>query len=182
MSLLLIETKTKKYAEEYNTLSDTISAMEAEIERVRDTYMPGIKESIRKLKTAGEDLQQSITDNKELFQKPKTHIFHNFRVGFIKGKGKKEFNNDTTIKLIRKHYPQDVADTLIQVKETVISKAIEQLPTSELKKIGVNIINAQDEVTIKPVDSEIQKIVNKIITELTTAKKEEPIIVIGRAK
>lgn len=181
MSLLLIETKTKKYSEAYSELTKQISKMEAEIEKVKNKFIPDIKAGVHRIKAAGDDLYQSISDNKDLFVKPKTQVFHNIKVGYMKGKGKKEYDNDTTVKLIRKNFPEQIADTLIQVKETVISKAIEQLPASDLKKIGVNIVDAQDEVTIKPVDSEIKKVVDKIIGELNGTKDGDdiPVIVLG---
>jgi len=178
MSLLLIESQTKKYSEAYSELTDSITKMEQEVEKARNKYMPDIKAGVAKIKAAGEKLHESIDENKDLFVKPKTQIFHNIRVGFIKGKGKKEFDNDKTVALIHKHYP-DKEDLLIQVEEKVISKAIEQLPAADLKKIGVNIVDAQDEIVIRPVDSEIKKVIDKIISEITNEEEEAPIIVLG---
>jgi hypothetical protein len=176
--MLIIESKTKKYSEAYFDLSDKITEMERQIAEVRKEFMPEITSGIKKLKVAGEALYEAINENKDLFNKPKTQIFHNIRVGLIKGKGKKEFDNDVTIKLIRKHFPEQ-QDALIKIEEKVIAKALEQLSAAELKKIAVEIVDSQDEIIIKPVDSEIQKIISKILSEINN-KETEPVIILGK--
>src|SRR5690606_14356549 len=141
MSLLIIEEQTKKYSELYNDLTNVISNMEQEIEEVKKGHMEIIKPQLKKLLSAGEKLQQLINENSSCFIKPKTQVFHNFRVGFAKGKGKKEFDNKKTIELIKKQLP-DKVDTLIKIEESVISKALDSLAVTDLKKIGVNIVEA----------------------------------------
>lgn len=178
MSMLTIESKTKKYSEIHSSLSHKITEMERQISDIRKVFMTDITADIKKLKTAGDALYEIIGQNKNLFNNPKTVIFHNIRVGIMKGKGKKEFDNDVTIKLIKKHLPLQ-QDTLIKIEEKVISKALEQLSASDLKKIAVEITDSQDEVMIKPVDSEIQKIINNILNE-SNNKEEIPIIILGK--
>lgn len=171
MSILLIETQTKKYAKAYNALTASITEMEKEIESVKNKYLPEIKTGVIKLKAANKELYDTIDANKDFFVKPKTQIYHNIRVGLSKGKGKKEFDEAKTIKLIKKNFPYKVKQ-LIKVEEKVISKSLDKLSVSDLKKIGVNIIEAQDEIVIRPVDSEIRKAIDKIIKEINNEENE----------
>lgn len=177
MSLILIESKTKKYSEAYFNLSDNINQMEREIAEIRKKFMAKIVPGVTKLKAAGEALYEAVNQNRSLFKSPKTQTFHNIRVGLMKGKGKKEFDNDVTIKLIKKHLPLQ-QDELIKVEEKVIAKALDKLPAADLKKIAVEITDSQDEVSIKPVDSEVQKVISKILSELSS-KDSVPVIVLG---
>src|SRR3989304_1944114 len=133
MSMLLIEVRTKKYAEVYEELSGSITSMENEIETIKNKPLPGIKSLLVKLKPAAESLYSIINENKGLFDNPKTQIFHNIRVGLAKGKGRKEFNSGKTIKLIRKWFPRK-AKQLIKIDEKVISAALDKLSVTELKR------------------------------------------------
>jgi len=175
--LLAVQNQTKKYSEAYFVLSDTITAMERDIDAIKKEYMPAIKSGVTKLRSAGDNLYNTIDQNQVAFDKPKTQTFYNIRVGLMKGKGKKEFDNDVTVKLIKKHLTDQI-DSLIKVEEKVIAKALEQLPASDLKKIAVEIVDSQDEIIMKPVDSEIQKIISKILSEINS-KETEPVIVLG---
>jgi hypothetical protein len=166
MNLTKIENKTKKYADVYSDISRHVTIMRNEVEAAENRCLPNIKTLLVKLKAAGEDLRLEINDNKHLFVKPKTIILHNFRIGIMKGKGKKEFNNANTIKLIRKWFPPVEQKQLIETKEKVVSSALDTLPAPDLKKIGVEIKDAHDEIIIRPVDSEIKKVIDKIIAEI----------------
>jgi len=179
MSLLDVEQKTKQYSELYTGLTDLVAAMQGEMKEVQDKYRGQIKSALTKLKTSGENLRNMIELNKDSFDKPKTQTFYDIRVGYAKGKGKKEFDNDITIKLIKKHFP-DKAESLIKITEKVISKALDTLSVIELKKIGVEIESAGDEVVIRNVNDEIEKMINKI---LNSGEKEDtdPIIILGKA-
>ena len=180
MSLLDVEQKTKNYSEHYSELSTTISDMEKEIKEVHDKYRKQIKSGITELKSASELLRSSIESNKEYFDKPKTQTWFGIRVGYGKGKGKKEFDNEVTVKLIKKHFP-DKSDSLIKITEKVISKALDTLSVVDLKKIGVEIEAAGDEIVIRHVDNEIEKIIDKILTSTKENADDDPIIILGKA-
>lgn len=180
MSLLDVEQKTKNYSEQYSELNSLISDMEKEVKEVHDKYRKQIKSGITKLKASSEQLRNTIEANKEFFDKPKTQTWFGIRVGYGKGKGKKEFDNEVTIKLIKKFFP-DKADSLIKITEKVISKALDSLSVTELKKIGVEIEAAGDEIVIRHVDNEIEKIIDKILSSSKDNADEDPIIILGKA-
>lgn len=162
--LALVEAKTKEYSESYGKLRDKISTLEDEINAVKKKHMNGIKKLAGDVSEKYSELSTAIEANANLFEKPRTVIFHGIKVGMQKGKGKAEFNDDKTIKLIKKHFPEK-ADVLIDVIEKVSKKALNNLSIGDLKKIGVNVVEAQDEVLIKSTDSDIQKMVDALIAE-----------------
>ena len=165
MSLLKIESQTRDYSDAYNALIDLTGKLDGEIEKVRDKYRPLIKKFVSIFKSASKKLRNTIEDNPDLFVKPKTQIYHNIKVGYVKGKGRKEFDAEKTIALIKKHFP-DESNLMIIIEEKVNSRALDTLAAADLKKIGVNITEAGDEVVIRPVDSETKKMVDRIIEEL----------------
>jgi DNA-directed RNA polymerase beta' subunit len=168
--LALVEAKTKEYSECYSKLRDKISTLEDEVNAVKKKHMSGIKKLASEVSEKYSELSIAIESNANLFEKPRTVIFHGIKVGMQKGKGKAEFTDDKTIKLIRKHFPEK-ADVLIDVIEKVSKTALNNLSIGDLKKIGVNVVEAQDVVFIKSTDSDIQKMVDALIAE--DAKDEE---------
>ncbi len=65
---------------------------------------------------------------------------------------------------IKKHLPEQ-ADVLIKLKETPVKDALAQLSAAELKKLGVTVSEAGDQVVVKPVDSEVDKMVDALMKE-----------------
>lgn len=162
--LSLIESKTREYSENYSALKLTVTELDAELQAVKKKYMNKIKRQADKVSESSLELTSAIDNNRALFEKPKTHIFHGIKVGLQKGKGKMEYDAAQVVKLIKKHF-KDKEDVLIQVTEKPINKAMEQLSITDLKKLGVHIVEAQDEVVIKSTDSDIEKFVQSLIKE-----------------
>lgn len=88
------------------------------------------------------------------------------KVGYQKGKGTISFEDaDSVVARIKKHLP-DQADVLIKLKETPVKDALAQLSAADLKKIGVTVSEAGDQVVIKPVDSEVDKMVDALLKDV----------------
>lgn len=116
-------------------------------------------------------LEVAISENKDLFQKPRTLLMQGIKIGFQKGKGNLEWDdNAQVVKLIRKHYPEQ-ADVLIVVEEKPSAKALENLSVAELKKIGVTVQETGDQIVIKPVDSKIDKMIDDLCKEEDASEK-----------
>ena len=54
---------------------------------------------------------------------------------------------------------------LVKITETPIKSALSKLSGDELKRLGVTVEDAGDEVTIKPLDSDIDKIVAALLDD-----------------
>ncbi|MBN1131186.1 MAG: hypothetical protein JXA71_19505 [Chitinispirillaceae bacterium] len=109
-----------------------------------------------------EELTGLIESAPELFEKPRTQIFHNVKVGYKKGKGSIEIDNpDLTIELIRKNFP-DAAENLITVMEYPRKTEIERLPASDLKKIACRIEGDGEVVVVKSIDGDTEKLIRAL--------------------
>jgi hypothetical protein len=59
----------------------------------------------------------------------------------------------------------DNADALIITKESVSREALKDLPGDKLKRIGVNISGSGDSIIIKPIDGDVDKIVQALLKD-----------------
>lgn len=170
-----IERLTKEYADARGNLAATVQRLEDQIEALKRQYLPGIKTQVAIAAAKRLDLKNAIEDSKSLFVRPRTIIVHGIKVGLQKGKGKIEFDKseiDRIVKLIEKHFPER-ADDLIETKKTPIKKALNRLTVQELKRLGIEVEDTDDAVVIKPTDSQVEKLVDKLLKEKDAEKSEE---------
>jgi hypothetical protein len=159
-----IEAQVKQYADCRATLAAEVEALDTEISRIKRSHMARIRRLAGKTAERKNRLKAMIEDEPEYFRHPKTMILHGVRIGFAKARGKLAFDKQQTLKLIHKRM-EDKADDLIKITQTPIRAALDRLPASDLKKIGVTVIEASDEVVIKPTDSDIDKLVDALLRE-----------------
>ena len=161
-----IEQLAYNLARERQVLSARISDLEEIMEKAKRARLRGIKQALGRVAEARQRLQQAVESSPQLFQRPRSVIFHGIRVGLQKGRGRIDFADDQqVIGLIKKRLP-DKAELLIKVSERLVRKALEQLTAAELKRIGCRVIEADDQVLIKPVDSAVDKLVNALMKDL----------------
>ena len=164
--LFEIETQVIEYAKARQRLVDKCNGLQQAV----DALKRGAKVDIRDAAMAAAEkktrLEGAILAGKELFERPKTMILHGVKIGLQKGKGKLDWEDaDLVVKLIKKHMPE-LVDTCIQVTEKPIKGALENLSVAELKKIGVTAEDTGDQVVVKPVESEVDKLIKKLSKEL----------------
>lgn len=164
-SLSDIERLTKDYSDARSVLVDRVNVVNDEVEKLKRRAIPGIKSAVATVKEMESVLKAAIEDGSSLFVKPRSVVFHGVKVGIEKSKGKLIFDNaDQVIKLIKKHYPEQ-ADVLIKTTEKPSKKNILGLSVSDLKKIGCEIKDSGDVVIVKPVDSNVDKLVSALLGE-----------------
>jgi hypothetical protein len=167
-----VEQLTDAYNQARDLLSERLLVVEDEQRKVLRKYLRGLKSAAAKLADAQDRLASTIKLNPPLFEKPRTKKFDGTKVGLNKSKGKLEYDNDRTVKGIKKHLPDQV-DVLINIEEKPVSKALEQLPAETLKKIGVKVIPGKDQVVIKPADSDIEKLIKTWLADLSEWELEQ---------
>lgn len=164
-----ISKRAEVFASARSLLADKVTALNDGIAALRKDCIPGIKRAVAKAAEAEAALRALIEAHPDCFTKPKTQVFSGVKVGFQKGKGTISFEDaDAVVARIKKHLP-DQADVLIKLKETPIKDALAQLSATDLKKIGVTVSEAGDQVVIKPVDSEVDKMVDALLKDATEA-------------
>lgn len=160
-----IEAATKKYADAREALSQRVHALERKLEMEKGLHMSGIKGALYKAKEMEARLKDEIEESARIFEKPRTRIFHGIKIGYQKAKGSIEWDDiAAVIERIEKHYP-DKATMLIRIIKQPDKKALSELSAAELKKLGVTIAEAGDEILIRPVDSDVDRIVAALLKE-----------------
>ena len=172
-TMIEIEGLTKRFADARALLGDRVAALNDEIDGAKRSHMRGIKGAVATAAAAQDELAAALKDAKELFGKKKTQTFHGIRVGFQKGKGKIEFDDaDKVVELIQKYFP-DEFDVLVKTTKKPIKKAIANLPAASLKRLGIEVDDSGEAVFIKPVDSEVDKMVDALLGSAVEEEAEE---------
>lgn len=165
MTLIEIERLAREFSDARVALKARVDNLEEEIRTLKKRHLPGIKKAIDTAANCHMRLFDAIGETPELFVRPKTVIFHGVKFGYMKSKGEIVYEDEAqVIKLIKKHFPDQVEE-LIKCKETPFKPALARLSVTDLKKIGVTVIDTGDEIYIKPTDSEIDKLINALLAD-----------------
>lgn len=167
-----IEELTRAYGRERAVLAERVQSLEDDLLSTKRRRMPGIKSALAKAQDSRDKLASAIESAPELFVKPRTITVDGIRVGLMKSKGKIQWDSpERVVKLIRKHLPEQ-ADALIVVKESPGKAALGNLTTAQLKQIGCTVTETGEVVSIKPQDSEIDKMVDRLLESDTDTEVE----------
>lgn len=162
---------TEAYSIRHDNLASTLRRIEEEIRAVRSKHLDTLKQKVRATAEAHSALHAAIESAPELFEKPRTQVIAGIKVGMTKQRGKIEITDErATITRIRKLLPEDQAELLVNVKESVDKQAAMTLTAADLKRLGIHVTDDVDAVYIRPTDSDIDKLVEKLLNE---AAREE---------
>jgi len=157
---------TTRYAEQHNALRVLMETLEGEVDAIRRNALPAIRSRIARVSAAHEALYQAIEGSPDLFVKPRTVIIAGVRVGLAKGRGRVEIDDEAAVvDRIRRLLPEEQADLLIRVRESVDRNAVGDLTVADLKRLGIRIEESGDEVVIKAADSSVDKLVAALLKD-----------------
>lgn len=169
-----IEQHTRRYADARAVLTGRVQALQAQIERLRAEHINGIRAAVREAADAHDALRGLVEAHPECFTKPKTLTISGIRVGYMKQKGQVVIEDEAAvIGRIRKLLPADQAELLIRVRESVHKPAVYDLTAGDLKRLGITVTADEDAVVIKPVDGEVDKLVNALLADAERIEAEE---------
>ena len=168
-----IEALTKKFAEAHTDLSKVVTDLNEALAAVKLAHLAAIKHHVKKTAHHHANLKAAVDSSRDLFVKPRTVLFHGIKVGLQKGKGGITFDDaERVVALIKRHFPEQ-SELLIRTKESPDKDALENLPVSDLKRLGCEIAEAGDQIVIKPTDSDVDKIVTALLKDATTDEQEQ---------
>lgn len=160
-----IEFRARQLADARTILDARVRTAQAEINRIVARHMAGILAAKDTFKQAETGLRLEVEQHPEIFEKPRTIVLHGIKVGYQKGKGKLVFADGAKVcELIRTKLPNE-ADSLIKVTETPITAALLNLDAATLKKLGCTIEDTGDQVVIKAVDGDVEKLLKRFLDE-----------------
>lgn len=168
-----IETRTRAYAEARQRLAALVQELQTEMEYARRKRIAPIKRAVAAAADACSALSAAISAGKDLFVKPRSITVAGIKVGMQQKKpGVAIDDEDTVIARIREQLPRDQVELLLRVKTTVDRNALQDLSDADLKRLGVRRIEAEDYVLIKPMDTEVDKLVDALLREAERAEEQ----------
>lgn len=160
-----IESAAREFSIKSKKLRNFHEELNNEIDTVKSKHIENIKQASIE---AGESYQMLLTlvgDAPDLFKDKKSMTVSGVKFGYQKKKGKLDIiNEDNTINKIKELYG-DNSSLYINTKLSVIKKALDSIPASDLKKLGVNIIQDTDTAFVKLTDDEVQKLIEAMVKE-----------------
>ncbi|MFW6217433.1 MAG: hypothetical protein ACOC4K_00410 [Verrucomicrobiota bacterium] len=162
-SIDTIDRLTEAYALHREGLADTLREMEAQLQAVRDHFLPDLKSRASATGQAKDRLAAAILDDPDRFVKPRSIQLHGVKVGF-QSVPEKVAPGPNTVELIEKNFPER-AEQLIEVKKKPILRALRELTRGERRLAGCQTVEAEDVVLIKPTGDAVEKLVDKIIDD-----------------
>ena len=166
-----IDRRARAYADARESLTALVTELTGAIESMKRQALPDIKRAVARAAGHHDALKGLIEAAPELFVKPRTVTLHGIRVGYVKGKGGIAWDDaDAVVAAIQRHLPEQ-AEALIRWTAKPLKEAINQLDVSELKKIGCRVVDTGDQIVIKPVDSEVDKLVDALLKDATETEK-----------
>jgi NCAIR mutase (PurE)-related protein len=171
-TLAQIEKGTENFATAYRALESLIKEISDLQAQVMTTRQRKLAELVHAHCETEGVLLDLIKAAPELFESPRTQIFHGIKVGFRKGTGGISIEDEErTIELIEKHLKEQ-ADILIHTEKSVVKKALNELDVKDLKQIGCMVEGTADVPVITPTESSAAKQV-KALVKAARAKKEK---------
>lgn len=158
-----VEARTKAYADARVHLAQIVSELHEGLEAIKRSNLPRIRRAIARASEAESQLKAILADVPDLFVKPKTVVLHGIKVGFEKGKGSIQFEDeDKVVQLIEKRLP-DLVDQLVKTTKRPLKTGLAQLTVQQLKAIGCTVEEAGDQVVVRAVDKDVDKLVAALL-------------------
>lgn len=146
-----------------DTLAERANTLHEEIEAATKRRLAGLRFAVAAVAAADSVLKAAIEQAPGLFDRPRSMVLHGLKLGYRKGTGKIEWQDDEqVVKLIRKHFPEQF-DVLCQTIEKPVKAALNGLTVAELKKIGVTAAETGEVVFVKDSTAGVDKLVKALL-------------------
>ncbi len=158
-----IEDAAKELREIRDALGERATALHDELEAVKRKHLAHLRRVVARVSEKQADLLACIDAAPHLFDKPRSMVLHGIKLGFAKGKGKMDWEDDAqVVKLIRKHLPEQF-DVLVKTTEEPMKAALNNLTAAELKRVGVEVESTGDVAFAKAATAEVDKLVKALL-------------------
>lgn len=164
----VIDRLAASYALNREGLADTLREMEAQLQAVREHFLPALKAEAAATGAARDRLAAAIEAQPELFLKPRSVQLHGIKCG-IQSVPEKVEPGPNTVELIRKNMPE-AFDTLVRVEEKPIKAQLKELSRGDRQRCGCTTTPAEDRVLIKATGDAIETLVDKIIEDASASE------------
>ena len=167
LSILEIEGLIKSYASLHQKLSSLVRSMEVEMVHVKNNHLPSIIRAANEASAQKVALHTAIQVSPNLFESPRTLTMHGIKVGFMKTKGSLTWDDeDKVVNNIHRKFGEN-AIAYLHTKESPDKDFLSVMPEKELQSLGITVNPPTDQVVIKAMDSEVEKIVSSLLKKAT---------------
>lgn len=172
--LTTIEPLCAQYSHWHDELQARLLDLEDDVKEIKSARLKHIKAAMKKVAEAHSNLKSAIEESPHIWEKtPRTRVFHGVKVGIQKGKGKITWADPARVVQRIKELYQDDLGILIKTVETPVKEALEKLLAADLKKLGVSVTDAADQIVIRMVDSEVERMINALLKDDLAEAVEE---------
>ncbi|MDZ7920725.1 hypothetical protein [Rhodoferax sp.] len=163
MSIDKIEGAAKTLRAARDLLTERATSLHEEMQAATKRKLPGLRKAVADVVEAEAILKAAIAEAPSQFEKPRSMVLHGLKLGFQKGKGKIEWDDDEkVVKLIAKHFPEEF-EVLCTTTIKPVKAALGNLSVAELKKIGVTVEETGDVVFVKDSTAGVDKLVKALL-------------------
>jgi arsenate reductase-like glutaredoxin family protein len=158
-----IEMAAFRYSEARARLNTLLQELEEEMNALRASRMAEITTALAAAESVRDEIVRIVAQNPQEFERPRTIVAYGIKIGYQKGRGSIEWDDDARVcAAIRRHYP-DAADTMIRVKEQPVRAALATLPAKDLQRLGVRVIETGDEIVVRACDTDLERAIARIL-------------------
>lgn len=164
ITLREIEAAARKYADTREDLADVVRGLTEQIEQLKRAHVKQIRRHVATAAQAHAVLAELVGSAPDLFERPRTHTLHGIKLGYQKKPGRIEWTDaEQLLARIERQCSAEEIDLLIRVRREPDKDALAKLPAERLRKLGVTVVDAGDVIVIKPVDGEVDRLVDALL-------------------
>lgn len=160
-----IEKSCTKLSKARTALALKLANLNAEVDGVRQKHIAGIRSGMERVEQLTAETRALVEGAPNLFEKPKSTVLAGIKVGFQQGKERVEIPDvERTLARIEQLLPDSVGD-YVQVERSPIRAALKQLPAAMLKRLHVTVVPGTDDPFVKPQDTDVEKLYQRLVAE-----------------
>ncbi len=166
-----IEAQVRVYADAREKLEGRLREFNARVEAVTREAMPELKEMARRVAERHMRLDAALKAAPQLFQRPRTVVFHGMKVGYRRQEGRLEYDDaDEVVERVRRLLPNP--DPYLHCVTLPDRTALSGLPTEELARLGCRWVEGGDVVLIKPLAGQLDRQIQMLFKENSTTEAD----------
>lgn len=158
-----IEIKAKTLAGARTELAERVGRIRDEQDAIKRRLLTGVRNALARARDAYDELHVLIEASPELFEKPKTRTLHGVRVGWMKQRGKLQWEDDRTLIDGLRKLLGEAAEAYIKVTEKPVAGRLQDLSAKDLRRLGVTVTDDTEVVVIKTADDALDKLIDALI-------------------
>ncbi len=169
--LAAVDDKCQLLRKQRNLLSDTLARLNGDIERARLKHIGTIRIQAAAAAQTTDELLDLVETQDALFEQQRSMTIHGIKCGFRKARGKVEYDDEAKVVMRIEQVFEDEVGVLIKTTRKPNKSALLKLAAADLKKLGVEVTGAGDETFVSDTATDIDKMVDKMITEASVAQE-----------